>query len=215
MHAISEAMLVQLNGKSAHLFKKIEESTAESFRLFGGRSPTYAPILVMSQVQDRKIEEAGSDFSSQIIDPEEERKLVRKIDDASSYLFAFDKTSTLLEIGGMWPLARCKPVHNGTIDILARDGRTNPSNIPSTRHCRAVHWKYNFRLHLEHRHPNWQNFLTPDCTFLSSNVIKQLVLKIQPTNIIDWLPLHVQHTTSKSTATIDGPVPSSLEPYNT
>ncbi|KAJ7190741.1 hypothetical protein GGX14DRAFT_339820, partial [Mycena pura] len=47
--------------------------------------------------------------------------------------------------------------------------------------CNAVHWKYNFRLHLEHRHPNWQNFLTPDCTFLSSIVItreEQLALKI-------------------------------------
>ena len=39
MHAISEAMLVQLNAKSAHLFNRIEESMAESFRLkFGGRS---------------------------------------------------------------------------------------------------------------------------------------------------------------------------------
>ena len=74
------------------------------------------PLPSMSsekQMQDSKIEEAGSDGSSQIIDPEEERKLVRKIDGrilpitCLLYLFACASRSSALPLP---TVARSRPL---------------------------------------------------------------------------------------------------------
>ncbi|KAJ7140069.1 hypothetical protein C8R43DRAFT_858013, partial [Mycena crocata] len=61
--------------------------------------------------------------------------------------------------------------------------------IPCPLDCSETHWKYNFQRHLDDRHPQWKQVLSPSfIEKLQISRAEHLALKIPAEKIIEWPP---------------------------
>ncbi|KAJ7759828.1 hypothetical protein B0H14DRAFT_2634356 [Mycena olivaceomarginata] len=116
--------------------------------------------------------------------------------------------SVKVPISGSYPCGMC----GGTCQIAIEGGKADPNcpaaysflisaakkflptrpctNVPmvcAMLDCKETHWKYNFKQHLEDRHPDWRNLIPPH--FLEQICIsreEQLALKIPAQKVIEW-----------------------------
>ncbi|KAK6966695.1 hypothetical protein R3P38DRAFT_2590324, partial [Favolaschia claudopus] len=78
---------------------------------------------------------------------------------------------------------------------------TNVPVLCAMQNCKQIHWKYNFRQHMEERHPGWEDLISDDFVEeirISSQ--EQLGLRIPLQFVIQWPP---------------SPPPSTSEPIST
>ncbi|KAJ7479045.1 hypothetical protein FB451DRAFT_1172165 [Mycena latifolia] len=84
----------------------------------------------------------------------------------------------------------CPSAYSFVISAAAKFHENRPcTNIPIAcpLNCNEIHWKYNFKKHLEMRHPSWRDILAP--SFLSQIQItraEQIALRIPTGRLFDW-----------------------------
>ncbi|KAK7059463.1 hypothetical protein R3P38DRAFT_2495678 [Favolaschia claudopus] len=105
-------------------------------------------------------------------------------------------TCTVTIKGGKPCSEQCPTPYSFLISASKKFLPTRPcTNVPvlcAVLGCKDTHWKYNFKQHLEERHPGWQQIIPAESDFLEQIRIsseEQAKLDISPETISVWPPL--------------------------
>ncbi|KAJ7203197.1 hypothetical protein C8J57DRAFT_1621238 [Mycena rebaudengoi] len=104
--------------------------------------------------------------------------------------------------------SECPSAYPFMISATAKFHDNRPcTNIPIRYplDCNEIHWKYNFRMHVDERHPNWRQRMAdsfiPDIQITRA---EQLALHIPQDKVVDWPPPVAPETPHRYTSPVLG-----------